>query len=121
MSNSRLAPDENDHLSRQPLEWNHPKGTMKKDHPVHQLSKREPTSRYYVVWCLIIGGYIALLALGLLGGFGFIETESNGEAAPALAIFAFAALIIGTVIGLAIVLFERLKARRHDRYIDIHR
>ena len=88
---------------------------MKKDHPVHQLSKREPTSR------LVIGGYIALLALGLLGGFGFIETESNGEAAPALAIFAFAALMIGTVIGLAIVLFERLKARRHDRYIDIHR
>ena len=55
------------------------------------------------------------------GGFGFTETESNGEAAPALAIFAFAALMIGTVIGLAIVLFERLKARRHDRYIDIHR
>ena len=56
-----------------------------------------------------------------VGGFGFIETESNGEAAPAWAIFAFAALMIGTVIGLAIVLFERLKARRHDRYIDIHR
>ena len=29
--------------------------------------------------------------------------------------------MIGTMIGLAIVLFERLKARRHDRYIDIHR
>ena len=94
---------------------------MKKDHPGHQLSKREPTSRYYLVWCLVIGGYIALLALGLLGGFGFIETESNGGAAPAWAIVALAALMIGTMIGLAIVLFERLKARRHDRYIDIHR
>ena len=94
---------------------------MKKDQLIHQLSEREPTSRYYLVWCLIIGGYIALLALGLLGGFGFIETESIGEAAPAWAIFAIAALMIGTVIGLAIVLFERLKARRHDRYIDIHR
>ena len=94
---------------------------MKKDQLIHQLSEREPTSRYYLVWCLVIGGYIALLALGLLGGFGFIETESNGEAAPAWAIFALAALMIGTMIGLAIVLFERLKARRHDRYIDIHR
>ena len=94
---------------------------MKRDHPVHQPHTREPTSRYLLVWCLLIGGYIALLALGLLGGFGFIETESNGEAVPAWAIVALAALIIGTVIGLAIVLFERLKARRHDRYIDIHR
>ena len=94
---------------------------MKRDHPVHQPPTREPTSRYLLVWWLVIGGYIALLALGLLSGFGFIETESNGEAAPALAIFALAALMIGTVIGLATVLFERLKARRHDRYIDIHR
>ena len=90
---------------------------MKKDQLVHQLSKREPTSRYLLVWCLVIGGYIALLALGLLSGFGFIEMESNGEAAPAWAIVALAALMI----GLAIVLFERLKARRYDRYIDIHR
>ena len=59
---------------------------MKKDHLAHQSSTREPTSRYLLVWCLVIGGYIALLALGLLGGFGFIETESNGEAAPAWAI-----------------------------------
>lgn len=94
---------------------------MKKDHLAHQSSTREPTSRYLLVWCLIVGGYVALLALGLLSGFGFIETESNGEAVPAWAIVALAALIIGTVIGLAIVLFERLKARRHDRYIDIHR
>lgn len=94
---------------------------MKKDQLVHQLSKREPTSRYLLVWCLVIGGYFALLALGLLGGFGFIEMESNGKAAPAWAIVALAALMIGTMIGLAIVFFERLKARRHDRYIDIHR
>ena len=98
-----------------------PKSNHEERPPVHQLSKREPTSRYYLVWCLVIGGYTALLALGLLGGFGFIETESNGEAAPAWAIVALAALMIGTMIGLAIVLFERLKARRHDRYIDIHR
>ena len=94
---------------------------MKKDYPVHQLSTREPTSRYFLVWSLVIGGHIALLAFGLLDGFGFIETESNGGAAPAWAIVALAALMIGTMIGLAIVLFERLKARRHDRYIDIHR
>ena len=100
---------------------NRPKATMKKDLLVHQASKREPTSRYLLVWFLVIGGYIALLALGLLGGFGFIETESNGEAAPAWAIVALTALMIGTMIGLAIVFFERLKARRHDRYIDIHR
>ena len=118
---SELAPDEDDHLSRRPLERNRPKVTMKKDHLAHQSSTREPTSRYLLVWCLVIGGYIALLALGLLGGFGFIETESNGEAAPALAIFAFAALMIGTMMGMAIVFFERLKARRHDRYIDIRR
>ena len=94
---------------------------MKKDHPVHQLSKREPKSRYYLVWCLVIGGYIALLALGLLSGFGFIETESNDEAAPTWAVLALAALMLGTMIGLTIVLFERIKAKRHDRYIDIHR
>ena len=94
---------------------------MKKDQLVHQLSKREPTSRSLLVWCLVIGGYIALLALGLLSGFGFIEMESNGEAAPAWAIVALAALMIGTMMGMAIVFFERLKARRHDRYIDIRR
>ena len=94
---------------------------MKRDHPVHQPPTREPTSRYLLVWCLVIGGYIALLALGLLGGFGFIEMESNGEAAPAWAIVALAALMIGTMMGMAIVFFERLKARRHDRYIDIRR
>ena len=94
---------------------------MKKDQLVNQLSKREPMSRYLLVWCLVIGGYIALLALGLLSAFGFIEMESNGEAAPAWAIVALAALMIGTMIGFAIVFFERLKARRHDRYIDIHR
>lgn len=94
---------------------------MKKDQLVHQVSKREPTSRYLLVWCLVIGGYTALLASGLLSAFGFIETESNGEAAPAWALVALAALMIGTMIGLAIVFFERLKARRHDRYIDIHR
>ena len=94
---------------------------MKKDQLVHRVSKREPTSRYLLVWCLVIGGYVALLALGLLSGFGFIETESIGEAAPAWAIVALAALMIGAMIGLAIVSFERLKARRHDRYIDIHR
>ena len=94
---------------------------MKKDQLVNQLSKREPMSRYLLVWCLVIGGYVALLALGLLSAFGFIEMESNGEAAPAWAIVALAALMIGTMIGFAIVFFERLKARRHDRYIDIHR
>jgi len=94
---------------------------MNTDHPVHQPPAREPTSRYLLVWCLVIGGYAALLALGLLGGFGFIETESDDTAAPAWAIFALTTLMIGIMIGLAIVVFERLKARRHDRYIDIHR
>ena len=94
---------------------------MKKDPLVYPPSTREPTTRYLLVWCLVIGGYIALLGLGLLGGLGFIETETNGEAAPAWAIFALAALLVGTMIGLTIVLFERLKARRHDRYINIHR
>ena len=64
---------------------------------------------------------MALLAVGLLSGFGFIETESNDEATPTWAVFALAALMLGTMIGLTIVLFERLKAKRHDRYIDIHR
>ena len=59
-------------------------------------------------------GYIALLALGLLGGFGFIETESNGEAAPAWAIVALAALMIGTMIGLAT---DCLSALRPDATI----
>ena len=108
-------------FSHRPLEWNRPKVTMKKDHLVHQPSTREPTSRYLLVWCLVIGGYVALLAGGLLSGFGFIEKESNDEAAPTWAVFALATLMIGTMIGLTIVLFERLKARRHDRYIDIHR
>ena len=94
---------------------------MKKDHLAHQSSTREPTSRYLLVWCLVVGGYVALLAVGLLSGFGFIETESNDEAAPNWAVFAFATLVLGTMIGLTIVLFERLKAKRHDRYIDIHR
>ena len=94
---------------------------MKKTTPFINCPSANPRHAIYLVWCLVIGGYVALLALGLLGGFGFIETESNGEAAPAWAIVALAALMIGTMIGLAIVLFERLKARRHDRYIDIHR
>ena len=94
---------------------------MKKDHLAHQSSTREPTSRYLLVWCLVVGGYVALLALGLLSGFGFIETESNDEAAPTWAVFGLATLMLGTMIGLTIVLFERLKAKRHDRYIDIHR
>jgi len=94
---------------------------VKKDHLAHQSSTREPTSRYLLVWCLVVGGYVALLALGLLSGFGFIETESNDEAAPTWAVFALATLMLGTMIGLTIVLFERLKAKRHDRYIDIHR
>ena len=94
---------------------------MKKDHLAHQPSTREPTSRYLLVWSLVIGGYLALLATGLLSGFGFIETESNDEAVPTWAVFALATLMIGTMIGLTIVLFERLKARRHDRYTNIHR
>ena len=94
---------------------------MNTDRPVHQPPAREPTSRYLLVWCLVVGGYVALLALGLLSGFGFIETESNDEAAPTWAVFALATLMLGTMIGLTIVLFERLQARRHDRYIDIHR
>ena len=93
---------------------------MKKDHLAHQSSTREPTSRYLLVWCLVVGGYVALLALGLLSGC-FIETESNDEAAPTWAVFALATMMLGTMIGLTIVLFERLKAKRHDRYIDIHR
>ena len=94
---------------------------MKKDHLAHQSSTREPASRYLLVWCLVVGGYVALLAVGLLSAFGFIETESNDEAALTWTVFALATLMIGTMIGLTIVLFERLKARRQDHYIDIHR
>lgn len=95
--------------------------TLNTDHPANKSSTREPTARYLLVWSLVIGGYVVLLAIGLLGGFAFIRMESDCAAVPTWATFALAAMMIGMIIGLAIVLFERLKARRRERYIDINR
>jgi len=77
----------------------------------------ERTSRYVLVWCLAIGGYSGLILFGLLQGLGVFETDSAPR--ELWVHISLAALVIGLMIGLAIVLFERLRDRRHDPYGEV--
>ena len=95
-----------------------PKGKVMNQPPIDPTPVgAERTSRYVLVWCLAIGGYSGLILFGLLQGLGVFEADSATR--ELWVHISLAALLIGLIIGLAIVLFERLRDRQHDPYGEV--